>query len=142
MYQLHPQLAADSIKLGHTCLSDVLLMNDCQYPWLVLVPRREQVRELYQLSAADQVQLHSESTLLAERLMQHFKGDKFNYAALGNMVPQFHLHLIVRHTSDAAWPTPIWGVKPMQAYAEQKLAELVGDLRTMLAESLSDFQAC
>ncbi len=121
MFSLHPQLEQDSHLLGDFPLNRVLLINDCQYPWLVLVPRRDDVREIYQLNAADQQQLWRESSELGEQLMQVFGGDKLNIAALGNMVSQLHIHHIVRFAEDAAWPAPVWGASPMQAYPAEAL---------------------
>lgn len=142
MYQLHPKLAADTFKLGQFPLCDVLLMDDSQYPWLVLVPRREDIKEFYELALDDQTQLQLESTSLAELLMQHFNGDKYNYAALGNVVPQLHLHHIVRFTTDAAWPAPIWGVQPMLAYSEPQRESMISELRQLLSTKLSFFIEC
>ena len=88
MFTLHPTLAKDSVTLGDLPLCRVLLIKDRQYPWLVLVPRRDDIREIYQLSSADQQQFWRESTQLGEQLMHVFKGDKLNIGALGNMVPQ------------------------------------------------------
>ena len=110
MYQLHPQLAADTITLGRSALCDILLMNNSQFPWLILVPRRQGITELYELSAADQRTLSSEIPNIGKALMQHFSGDKFNMGALGNLVAQLHVHLIVRNHDDSAWPQPVWGM--------------------------------
>ena len=79
-------------------------MNDSNYPWFILVPAREGIREIYQLEAADRVQLLDESCALSEFIMDYYKGEKLNVAALGNQVPQLHLHHIVRYASDPAWP--------------------------------------
>lgn len=131
---LHSRLAADSYHLGDFELCRLLLIRDSQYPWFVLVPRRKDICEIYQLCDADQVMLWQESRLLSEAIMTIFNGDKLNMAALGNMVPQLHLHHIVRFHGDPSWPAPIWGKLPMQDYQtgqveviQQKLAEkLVG----------------
>lgn len=126
MFELHPQLAGDCFTLGDFPLSRLLLMNDCQYPWFILVPRRANLREIYQLSEPDQQQLLRESSYLSDYLMKHFAGDKLNVAALGNMVPQLHLHHIVRYAADPAWPRPVWGVLPAQAYDDAARESLVG----------------
>lgn len=134
-FQLHPQLAADGLVLADAPLSRLLLMNDAQYPWCVLVPRREGVRELYELDAADRVQLLEESVQLGQALMQAFAGDKLNVAALGNLVPQLHLHHIVRSRGDPAWPAPVWGRHPPRAYTGAERGERVARLRAALGEA-------
>jgi len=123
MFTLHPTLAKDSVILGDLPLCRVLLIKDRQYPWLVLVPRRDDIREIYQLSAEDQQQFWSESAQLGEQLMSVFAGDKLNIGALGNMVPQLHVHHIVRYTIDVSWPAPIWGMQPMYNYTANALLQ-------------------
>ena len=132
-FELHPQLARDCSVVGDLPLSRVLLMNDSNYPWLILVPRRAALRELYELEDADRVQFGRESTAIARSLMQLFAGDKFNVAALGNQVPQLHVHHIVRRTTDAAWPRPVWGVVPAAPYAGDELGRLLARLRAEFA---------
>ncbi len=124
MAALHPQLAADCIVLGRFPLCHLLLMNDRNYPWFILVPDRADIREIYQLEATDRNQLLAESCLLSEFLMNEFNGDKLNVAALGNMVPQLHLHHVVRYAADPAWPTPVWGKHPALPYSESALEEI------------------
>ncbi len=135
MFQLHSRLAADTIQLAELSLSRLLLMNDARYPWCILVPRRDEISEIYQLSAAEQQQLWQESATLGEAMMQAFGGDKLNIAALGNLVPQLHLHHVVRYRDDAAWPGPVWGVGVAQTYEEQQRAQTVQRLRDALPES-------
>ena len=103
-------------------------MNDSQYPWCILVPRRAELRELYNLSQADRRQLDLESVYLSKTLMHIFDGDKLNVAALGNVVSQLHIHHIVRYSSDPAWPAPVWGKHPVQAYADHELANCLEKL--------------
>lgn len=136
MFELHSQLAKDTIHVGAMPLCDVLLMNDKQYPWLILVPRRKDVREIYELSAEDQKQLIKESSLLSIKMQIHFQAEKMNVAALGNMVPQLHVHHIARYATDAAWPKPVWGVQASVAYPEDELDALLTGLRALLAEVL------
>ena len=124
MNNLHPQLAKDCIVLGRLPLCHLLLMDDCHYPWFILVPARADVREIYQLDAADRRQLLDESCQLSEFLVEAYAGDKLNVAALGNQVPQLHLHHIVRYVSDPAWPAPIWGKSAAQAYSPSAIDEL------------------
>lgn len=123
MFVLHERLVADTVLLGDCPLSHVLLMNDSQYPWCILVPRQPEIKESYQLSKADQQQLCLESAILGETLMSIFSGHKLNVAALGNIVPQLHIHHIVRYPEDIAWPKPVWGVFPAKPYTEQVLQQ-------------------
>lgn len=131
-FELHERLAADTIALGDWPLSRVLLMNDAQYPWVILVPRRAGIREIYELDPADQQALLQESVRLGREMMQLFRGHKLNVAALGNVVPQLHLHHVVRRQDDPAWPAPVWGRLPPQPYGEDALAQRVGLLRERL----------
>jgi diadenosine tetraphosphate (Ap4A) HIT family hydrolase len=121
-FQLHQQLEADTISLGRSALCDIRLMNDHTWPWVLLVPRRPDIREIYQLPVADQQQLLAESSLLGESMMRTFSGDKLNVAALGNRVPQLHLHHIVRRQGDTGWPGPVWGIQPPEPYTDDELA--------------------
>ncbi|MFH7566304.1 HIT domain-containing protein [Oceanimonas smirnovii] len=108
-FVLHERLAADCVVLGDLPLSRVLLAKDGRYPWLILVPRYAELREIHHLSEADQQQLMRESCALAQLMEQSLSPDKLNVAALGNMVPQLHLHHVARFTTDDAWPGPVWG---------------------------------
>jgi diadenosine tetraphosphate (Ap4A) HIT family hydrolase len=138
MTELHPRLAADCIRLGRFDLCHVLLMNDSSYPWFILVPDRDEIREIYELSAEDRSQLLDESCRLSGFLMDSFKGDKLNVAAIGNLVPQLHLHHVVRFQSDRAWPMPVWGRFPAVAYSRAAVA----DIRARLASAaLTSFNA-
>ena len=107
--------------LGRFPLCQLLLMKDANYPWLILVPDRDGVSELYQLDELDQQQLMRESVLLSKLLAALFQPDKLNIAALGNVVAQLHLHHVVRYRHDAAWPAPVWGRVPPQPYREDQL---------------------
>ncbi|ART80238.1 HIT domain-containing protein [Oceanisphaera avium] len=108
-FVLHAQLAADCLVLGDLPLCRVLLANDSHYPWLILVPKRASLREAHHLSASDQQQLMIESCGVAQLLETCVGAEKINIAALGNMVPQLHVHHVARFSHDAAWPSPIWG---------------------------------
>lgn len=131
-FELDARLQADTVSLGDGPLSRILLMNDAQYPWVILVPRRPAVREIYELTDADQAQLMSESKTLGRCLMEVFNGDKLNIAALGNVVAQLHVHHVVRYATDPAWPAPVWGRLPVQPYAAESLARRTSDLRGAL----------
>ena len=126
MSVIHPQLVRDCVLLGRLPLCHLLLMNDNQFPWYILVPARDDVREVYQLDAGDRQQLMDESCQLAQFLMDVYAGDKLNLAALGNQVPQLHLHHIVRYATDSAWPAPIWGRQAPRAYTAAAVAEIRG----------------
>jgi len=134
-FELHPQLANDCIVLGEFPLCTLLLANDSNYPWFILVPRRAGVSEIYHLSAAEQQQLMHESSFLAENLADIFAARKMNVASLGNMVPQLHVHHVVRQETDAAWPGPIWGKVPAVPYSEEALHDIRHKLETLLAHS-------
>jgi len=133
MFELHPRLREDCIDIGDFPLCRLLLMNYAAYPWFVLVPRRAGVREIFELSEADQQQLLLESSTLARAIAEQFHADKINIAALGNMVPQLHIHHIVRFTGDAAWPAPVWGHAAATPYSEQALAEMTAMLKSLLS---------
>lgn len=118
---LHPRLAADTVDLGVSDLCEIRLMNDVTWPWVLLVPRRPGIREIYELAPEEQARLVRESSVLGRGLMDAFGGDKLNVAALGNMVPQLHLHHIVRFEGDPAWPGPVWGKQPAVPYSPDAL---------------------
>lgn len=137
MYSLHPQLVNDGIWVGDFELSTLLLINDMQYPWFVLVPRRDDVTEVFQLAQADRQQLLDESCWLAEALQDGFSAHKINIAALGNMVSQLHVHHIVRYRHDPAWPAPVWGKLPAMAYNDQQLNECIQRLKSTLTTNFT-----
>lgn len=135
-FSLHARLATDTVRVGSFPLCEVLLMNDSHYPWIILVPRLADIREIHQLSEDAQQQLMRESVFVASVMQAHFKADKMNVAALGNMVPQLHIHHVARFAIDAAWPKPVWGVLPAEAYDEEALLLVLADLRRLLAALL------
>ena len=137
MFTLDQRLQQDTVLLGDFPLCRLLLMNDANYPWFILVPRRDEVSELFQLDAQEQQQLWRESTELAEVLKDTFKADKMNVATLGNVVSQLHMHVIVRRKDDPAWPAPVWGRHPAKAYSDEQVAALRDKLRMALDD---DFQ--
>jgi len=136
MFELHPQLQKDTHKIGQFKLSDVLLMNDDRYPWLILVPRRENIREIYQLAGDEQRQLLNESSFVAKAMAELFSADKMNVAALGNMVEQLHLHHVARFKTDASWPNPIWGLGDAIPYSELALKAMMSQLTQALDDYL------
>lgn len=123
-FELHPQLAADSVFLVDWPLCQLRLINDQQYPWFILVPRREGARDVIDLTEVEQQQLWAESRALSHYLRQDYQPDKLNLAALGNMVPQLHLHHIARFAHDPSWPAPVWGKYPAKAYSTLQLGEI------------------
>ena len=135
MFALHTQLAKDCMTIGDLPLSRVLLMNDAQYPWLILVPRRDDIVELFQLSRIDQQQLLDEIAQVSAALAGHFRADKINVAALGNVVPQLHVHVIARFKTDVAWPKPVWGVKPAVAYSDAVLRDRIVEIEQLLLDA-------
>jgi diadenosine tetraphosphate (Ap4A) HIT family hydrolase len=122
-FSLHPKLAEDCIFLLDWPCCKVLLMNDSQYPWLILVPRLANVSELFQLSMAEQQAVLHELNAVCLAL-QHCRPTKLNVAALGNIVPQLHIHIVARFNTDTAWPKPIWGVSPAQPYKVEDLESI------------------
>ncbi|KZD10308.1 HIT domain-containing protein [Oceanibaculum pacificum] len=124
-FTLHPQLASDTREVGRLGLCRVLLMNDSAYPWLILTPQRADIREIHQLDAADRALLMEEIVHVTTALETLYKPVKLNVAALGNMVPQLHVHVIARFEDDPAWPGPVWGKVPAKPYdAEAAIAAL------------------
>jgi len=132
MFELHEALARDCAFVGDFALCRLLLMNDKQYPWLILVPRRAEMREICDLSGDDQLQYLQESNLCSAILRSEFGAEKLNIAALGNMVPQLHIHHIARFSSDPAWPKPVWGQLPAKPYSADELQSVVAQLRQVI----------
>lgn len=132
MFKLDSRLHADTWVLGDFPLCQLLLSRDANYPWLILVPRRAGISEIFDLSAADQAQLAVETAQLGQALKHLTRADKINTAALGNVVAQLHVHVIARYTTDAAWPGPVWGKVPALAYEESRLGELKAQLEREL----------
>ena len=131
-FSLHPQLAADTVPIGDLPLSRVLLANDANYPWLILVPRLPALTEIIDLEENAQIQLLNEIAAASNALKDLTACDKLNIAALGNMVAQLHVHVIARSRSDAAWPKPVWGAAAPKTYDEAMREALIADLRRAL----------
>lgn len=127
-FALHPTLARDTVEVARLPLCRVLLMKDFRFPWLILVPERESVREIHELPPADRAELIEEIARAGEVLASLFQSDKLNVGALGNVVPQLHLHVVARTTADPAWPGPVWGSGAAVPYGERELEELRGRL--------------
>jgi diadenosine tetraphosphate (Ap4A) HIT family hydrolase len=131
-WHLHPQLADDTHPLAQLVLCELRLMDDAHHPWLILVPRVEDAVELIDLDHAQQTQLMREIDGASRLLQRAFKPDKLNVAALGNAVPQLHVHVIARFHHDIAWPRPVWGMATAQPYSPEALIERVETLRNAL----------
>jgi diadenosine tetraphosphate (Ap4A) HIT family hydrolase len=122
-FTLHERLAADSMEVGRWPLNLVLLMNDASYPWLILVPRRPGLRDLHELAPQDQPVMMAEMVSAAGLVQSVFQAEKMNVAALGNQVPQLHVHVVARFAADPAWPNPVWGVQAPRHYGDQAARE-------------------
>jgi len=131
-FTLHPRLEQDCITIGRFELCRLLMMNDSQYPWFILVPERANLQEIYQLSKADRELLTEESSYLAENLAELYKADKMNIAAIGNMVPQLHIHHVVRYRVDKAWPAPVWGKFAAEPYTDRQIADNLTRIKAQL----------
>ncbi|GHA11548.1 histidine triad (HIT) protein [Arenicella chitinivorans] len=132
MFELHPQLAQDTLYLCDLSLCEIRLMNNATLPWFVLIPKRAGIHEVYQLNAKEQQQLWHETTTLSQAVKQTFAGDKLNIGALGNLVSQLHMHVVVRYTSDPAWPAPVWGNLPTQTYTSEEFEVVRNAVTTAL----------
>ena len=129
MFTLDARLEQDTWLIGDLPLCRLLLSNDSNYPWFILVPRREGISELFQLDDSDQQLMWRETTELARVLNEMFGAHKMNVATLGNVVSQMHMHVIVRYQTDAAWPAPVWGKIPAKPYAEAQVSEMRSKLK-------------
>ncbi|WP_366945033.1 HIT domain-containing protein [Methylobacter sp.] len=132
MFQLHPRLEQDCIAIGRFELCRLLMMNDSQYPWFILVPERADLQEIYQLNKVERELLTEESSYLAENMAALYKADKMNIAAIGNIVPQLHIHHIVRYQVDKAWPAPVWGKFDAVPYTERQIADNLTRIKAQL----------
>ena len=131
-FTLHADLERDCVQIRDLDLCRVLLMDDANYPWLVLVPMRGGKKDFHDLTRADQQLLCDEITRCSQALVDLYRPDKMNVAALGNMTPQLHIHVIARWTSDAAWPGPIWGKVPRVAYEAEARDGRIAEIRQAL----------
>lgn len=134
MFALHDQLKADTYFICDLDISSVLLMKDANYTWLILVPRKPNLVELTDLSFAEQTAVLREINLAAAILKKEFCADKLNIAALGNVVPQLHIHVIERKKNDATFPKPVWGNAPAKNYSEQEAQDLVKKLKSLFTK--------
>tara|TARA_Y100000991_G_scaffold204448_1_gene179967 strand:- start:117 stop:521 length:405 start_codon:yes stop_codon:yes gene_type:complete len=131
-FQLHPQLEADTHLICRTENCQILLMDDARFPWIVLVPEVADIRELYELKERQQQQAYQSILRISKSLAEYSNADKMNVAALGNQVPQLHIHIIARYETDAAWPGPVWGVGQAEPYRPDQLQQRLSDLGATL----------
>ncbi|MGE0651820.1 MAG: HIT domain-containing protein [Alphaproteobacteria bacterium] len=132
MFRIDRRLAADTLSVGSLELSRVLLMNDSRFPWLVLVPEREDLTELTDLAPADRATLMEEIAIASGALQAVARPDKINVGALGNIVGQLHVHVVARREGDAAWPGPVWGAGTAVPYGSGKEAHILSGLRAAM----------
>src|SRR5258705_2192209 len=131
-WSLHPQLERDTTPLGDLPLSRVVVINDANYPWLLLVPRRPGVIELIDLDEVERAQLMTEIALVSRTLQEVTECDKLNVAALGNVVPQLHVHVVARRKTDKAWPKPVWGMVPAISHVAKELDRFMDAMKKKL----------
>ncbi len=136
-FSLDPRLADDTHPLASLALCDLRLMDDSNHPWLVLVPRIANAVELLDLDADQRHLLTDEIDLVGRALRTAFRPDKLNVAALGNMVPQLHVHVIARFRNDVAWPRPVWGTAAARPYTEEALVDRIRVLQAALSAPVS-----
>lgn len=129
MFILHQRLKEDTIEITRLKLSRVLLMRDSSFPWLILVPGRENIREIHELSMEDRAVLIEEISLASQVIERLYMPDKINVGALGNLVPQLHIHVIGRFRTDRAWPGPVWGTGPAEPYSDEELGTVCERLK-------------
>lgn len=139
MFVLHPKLKQNTAPIGQFSLSLVLLGLDANYPWCLLVPQRENLKEIHHLGIDDRMQLMRESCHLAEVMVDLYQPDKMNVAVLGNNVSQLHMHHVARYTTDPTWPGPIWGQGEAKPYTKDQLEHQISRLQSALAGE--DFSA-
>ncbi|WP_318495420.1 HIT family protein [Photobacterium leiognathi] len=133
-FTLHPRLESDTTVLGDFPLSRVLLSKEALGPWIILVPRVDELREIHHLPEQDQFQLMRESSAVATLLENDYQAEKINVGALGNLVPQLHLHHIARFSNDIAWPGPIWGNTDGTQRSDELQVALAEELRAELSQ--------
>jgi diadenosine tetraphosphate (Ap4A) HIT family hydrolase len=130
-FSLHSQLEKDTIFVASLDLSEVLLMNDSRYPWIIIVPRIETAVDITDLSAENQLIFNEEIGRVSLAVKNHFQPDRLNIAMLGNIVPQLHCHIIARFETDFAWSKPVWGIGESVKYSENEAAKTVSILRRL-----------
>lgn len=133
-FTLHERIEADSVFVADLPLCQIRLINNATYPWALLIPRQDNIKETIDLSDNDQQQLMKEIALLSKVMQKIYSPDKLNIAGLGNMVPQLHMHVIARFKEDPAWPNAIWGTGGVP-YAETDITSVVQRLKDEVANA-------
>lgn len=133
-FSLHPRLAADGLPVARLALSELLLMNDHRFPWCILVPRIENLRELHDLSRAQCAILFEEIEAVSRALERVVDAHKINVGALGNIVSQLHIHIVARFPQDPAWPGPVWGFGSAEPYSATSAGQRITALQHCLAD--------
>jgi diadenosine tetraphosphate (Ap4A) HIT family hydrolase len=136
-FTLHDRLRSDTVEIASWPLSLLLMMNTRQWPWLILVPQRPGVREIHDLEVSDRARLIEEIARASRCLETLFQPTKINVGALGNLVPQLHIHVIARFTDDPAWPRPVWGAVAPEPYAPEALKDRIRQITAALGEGSS-----
>ena len=131
-FSLHPRLAADTLPIGELALCQIVLMNDARFPWIILVPRRPELREIIDLAPEDQATLLAEIAAVSRVLQRLIEPQKLNVAAIGNVVAQLHIHIVARFEDDAAWPAPVWGYGVREPYDENESSGFIALLQREL----------
>ncbi len=137
-FTLNPQLESDTLFIDELPISRLLLMNDNRIPWFILVPRKPNITEIYQLDAKDQIQLFHEISSISKWAQNFFQADKINMAALGNVIPQLHIHIIARYKQDFAWPKPVWGIGARKEYPAVVIEDFIKKINISLSQTLSN----
>ena len=132
-FVLDPRLERDSVPLMWLGLCELRLMDDSRWPWLLLVPQRPGAVEIHELTPLDQAMLSFETSMVAQALKRVTQCGKINVAALGNVVPQLHVHVVARDEGDPGWPGPIWGTGPREPYRREDLHSRVATIRSALS---------
>lgn len=136
-FELHPKLAKDTTEVVDLNVCKVLLMEDARFPWLILVPRLPELTELHEIPRSQRGLLFDEIEAASVALQAITDAHKINVAALGNQVRQLHIHVIARHTTDEAWPGPVWGLGTALPYKSKAREELISLCRKQVAANLS-----
>ena len=137
-FKLHPRLVKDTYAVANLNLCKLLLMNDSNYPWFILVPCIKNISELFELTKVDRQSLNNEVDELSRRLSLYFNAKKMNVAAMGNIVPQLHVHVIVRKKTDAAWPNPVWNNVDIVPYKEKDSIKLIKNVKSIIQDLITN----
>lgn len=132
-FELDARLERDSRPLMWLGLCELRVLDDCRWPWLVLIPQRPAVVEFHDLSPLDQTMLTFELDMVSRALKRATGCHKINIGALGNVVSQLHVHIVARNEDDPAWPGPVWGHGPREPYRREGLHRFAGAVRSALS---------